>query len=64
MKKAFGIIEQKENLLKKEELMKKNPKLYEILSNNEKDLLAMEVLTLHHKQAVTTGNSRESHKCR
>ncbi|KAG5267309.1 hypothetical protein AALO_G00220320 [Alosa alosa] len=31
---------------------------------NGENLLAMEVLTVHHRQALTTGNSHESHRCR
>ncbi|XP_063074230.1 trichohyalin-like [Engraulis encrasicolus] len=65
--KARRILE--ENSQESQNLKEKNPKLYEIIQNARNDargdnLLAMEVLTSHHRQALTTGNYLESQRCR
>ncbi|XP_028980887.2 uncharacterized protein LOC105009149 isoform X1 [Esox lucius] len=52
-----------------ENLRQKNPKLYDMINSIESDpngmnLLAMRVLKQHHRDALTTGSSKESDNCR
>ncbi|XP_041934787.1 uncharacterized protein LOC121697358 [Alosa sapidissima] len=67
IKKAFE--EVKKDPEKEKELSRKNPKLYKMIEDVVEhpygnSLLVMEVLTVHHIQALTTGNSHKSHRCR
>ncbi|KAJ7996402.1 hypothetical protein DPEC_G00236710 [Dallia pectoralis] len=52
-----------------EDLRQKNPKLYDLIDSvgsdpNGMNLVAMRVLTQHHRDALTTGTSKESDNCR
>ncbi|KAM6903060.1 uncharacterized protein FYW49_016568 [Xenentodon cancila] len=62
--RAHQMLQKAENRDQKEKLMKEHPQLYAIISEKGNHGLCREVLTHHHRVALTTGNSKEAHKIR
>jgi len=62
--KAHEILDRPENKVLKEKLRKDHAGLYSMIDGKGNRGLCREVLTQHHKLALTTGNSKESHKVR
>ncbi|KAM4726523.1 uncharacterized protein FYW61_012323 [Anableps anableps] len=62
--KAHEMLQKPENEVLKQRLKTKNPKLYAMIDKNGNRGLCREVLTEHHQQALTTGNSKGSHRIR
>ncbi|KAM4546600.1 uncharacterized protein V3H82_020357 [Fundulus diaphanus] len=62
--KAFEMLQKPENEELKQSIKTKNPKLYKLIDKNGNRGLCREVLTEHHQQALTTGNSKGAHLVR
>ncbi|KAM4546697.1 uncharacterized protein V3H82_020437 isoform 2-T3 [Fundulus diaphanus] len=62
--KAFKMLHKPENEELKQSIKTKNPKLYKLIDKNGNCGRCMEVLTEHHLQALTTGNSKGAHLVR
>ncbi|XP_054902598.1 uncharacterized protein LOC129370558 [Poeciliopsis prolifica] len=62
--RAHEMLQKPENEAQRDWLKTNNPKLYAMFDKTGKRGLCREVLTEHHKQALTTGNSKGSHKVR
>ncbi|PWA24672.1 hypothetical protein CCH79_00016163 [Gambusia affinis] len=63
-KKAHEMLQKPENEALRNRLKTNQPKLYDMIDKTGKRGLCREVLTEHHKQALTTGNSKGSHRIR
>ncbi|XP_014843912.1 PREDICTED: uncharacterized protein LOC106918565 [Poecilia mexicana] len=62
--KAHEMLQKPENEALRNWLETSQPKLYAMIDKTGKRGLCREVLTEHHKQALTTGNSKGSHRIR
>ncbi|XP_035998571.1 uncharacterized protein LOC118564488 isoform X2 [Fundulus heteroclitus] len=58
--KAFEMLQKPENKELKQSFEANEPKLYKLIDKNGNCGRCMEVLTEHHLQALTTGNSKEA----
>ncbi|XP_061589195.1 uncharacterized protein LOC133454486 [Cololabis saira] len=61
--RAREMLQKPENRDQREKLMKERPQLYAMINENG-NRRCREVLTQHHRVALTTGNSKPSHKIR
>ncbi|MED6243859.1 hypothetical protein ATANTOWER_028576, partial [Ataeniobius toweri] len=62
--KAHEMLQKPENQALNQRIKTENPNLYALIDKNGNRGLCREVLTQHHQQALTTGNSKGSHRIR